>query len=253
MDRRAIRSGAIAALLALVSVSANATSPKLNSISPPGAQRGTEVELKFSGDRFQNPQEIVLYDPGIEVLKIEENKTNSLTARVKIAPTCPLGEHAFRIRTATGLSELRTFFVGALAITNEVEPNNAITNAQVIPLNCTVNGAAGGEDIDYYQITAKKGQSIALEVEAMRLGRGMLDAYIALQDKKGKILASSDDTALLKQDAALTFLAPEDGEYIVQMRESTYTGSSDTPYRLHVGTFPRPMAVFPAGGKTARS
>src|SRR6185503_4761398 len=24
----------------------------------------------------------------------------------------------------------------------------------------------------------------------------------------------------------------------------------DTPYRLHVGTFPRPLAVYPAGGKT---
>ena len=236
--------------LFFAAISLNATSPKLNSISPPGGQRGTELELKFSGERFHDAQEIILYNPGIEVLKIEENKTNSLTARVKIAPTCHLGEHPFRVRTATGLSELRTFFVGALATTNETEPNNAITNAQSIPLNCTVNGTAGGEDIDYYRITAKKGQPIALEVEAMRLGRGMLDAYIALQDKNGKILASSDDTALLRQDPALTFLAPEDGEYIIQMRESTYTGSSDSPYRLHVGTFPRPTAVFPAGGKT---
>src|SRR5947208_2767122 len=90
--------------LFFAAISLNATSPKLNSISPPGGQRGTELELKFSGERFHDAQEIILYNPGIEVLKIEENKTNSLTARVKIAPTCHLGEHPFRVRTATGLS-----------------------------------------------------------------------------------------------------------------------------------------------------
>ncbi|HLQ46054.1 MAG TPA: PPC domain-containing protein, partial [Planctomycetaceae bacterium] len=39
----------------------------------------------------------------------------------------------------------------------------------------------------------------------------------------------------------------EDGKYIIQIRETAYGGGSN--YRLHVGTFPRPLAVYPAGGK----
>ena len=43
---------------------------------------------------------------------------------VKIAPECRLGEHHLRVRTATGISELRTFWVGALPSIDEKEPNS---------------------------------------------------------------------------------------------------------------------------------
>src|SRR5262249_43627757 len=44
-------------------------------------------------------------------------------------------------------------------------------------------------------------------------------------------------------------LAPEDGNYIIQVRESAYAGNGNCLYRLHVGNFPRATAVLPAGGK----
>ena len=44
-------------------------------------------------------------------------------------------------------------------------------------------------------------------------------------------------------------LAPADGKYYVQVRESSYGGDGNCYYRLHVGNFPRPIAVYPAGGK----
>src|SRR4051812_17520635 len=157
-----------------IATSALATGPKLNSVSPPGGQRGTELEVKFNGERLDDAQEVVFYGAGIEALDLKTNK-----ARFKIAADCPLGEHQFRIRAASGISDLRIFYVGALASTNEVEPNNEIAKAQPIPLNATVQGSAGGEDIDYFQISAKKGQPIAIEVEAIRLGRALLDPYIS--------------------------------------------------------------------------
>ena len=48
-----------------------------------------------------------------------------------------LGEHGFRIRTATGISEFRTFWVGAFPVIDEKEPNNAFDTPQPIPLNVT--------------------------------------------------------------------------------------------------------------------
>src|SRR5437867_10145244 len=92
---------------------AQATSPKFNSTTPSGGQRGTELELRCNGTRLDDAQEIVFYGPGIDVLKLEPAKANApLKARIRIAKDCPLGEHPLRIRAASGISDLRTFWVG---------------------------------------------------------------------------------------------------------------------------------------------
>ena len=49
---------------------------------------------------------------------------------MQIAADCRLGEHAMRVRTATGISELRTFYVGALPAIEEKEPNGEFATPQ---------------------------------------------------------------------------------------------------------------------------
>ncbi len=230
---------------------AQAISPKFNSTTPSGGQRGTELELRCNGQRLEDAQELVFYGPGIEVLKIEPAKTNApLKARIRIAKNCELGEHPLRIRTASGLSDVRTFWVGPFKTVEEIEPNNDLAKAQSIPLNVTVSGTIGSEDVDYFRVEAKRGQRISVEIEAMRLARGAFDPYLAIHDTNGEVLAAADDTPLLMQDSFLSILAPKDGAYIIQVRETTYGGRAEFAYRLHVGTFPRPTAVYPSGGKT---
>ena len=63
-------------------------------------------------------------------------------ATVKVAADARLGEHALRVRTATGVTELRTLWVGALPIVDEKEPNSDFAAPQKIPLNVTVHGVA---------------------------------------------------------------------------------------------------------------
>ena len=77
----------------------------------------------------------------------------------------------------------------------------------------------------------------------------MFDAFIALLDKDRFELAVSDDTPQLKQDGFLSIVAPADGPYYVMVRESSYGGNGNCRYRIHVGDFGRPAAVYPAGGK----
>src|SRR3954447_23340568 len=108
-DFRTPRSALLFTGLLLFVSAAYATSPKLASITPTGAQRGTEVELKLAGSRLDDTQELVFYEPGISVLKLDASKTNVVKAQIKIAPDCALGEHHLRIRTSGGVSELRTF------------------------------------------------------------------------------------------------------------------------------------------------
>jgi hypothetical protein len=234
--------------LLLAALPARAVSPGLSATTPAGAQRGTEVEVMLRGDRLEDAREVLLYHPGIEVVKITQATNNFVKAVFKIAPDCRLGEHPLRVRTAGGVTQLRLFFVGPLPNVEEKEPNTEFDKAQKIELNQTVNGRIDSEDVDYFTVEAKKGQRLSVEVEGARLGRTMFDSFVAVHDKDGRILARSDDTALLKQDSFVTMIVPEDGAYTVQLRDSSYSGSGHV-YRLHVGTFPRPLAVYPLGGR----
>ena len=204
-----------------------------------GGQRGTELDVTFSGARLGDALEIVFYQPGITTLSIKKVNNNAVTARLKIAPDCALGLHDLRVRTATGISELRTFCVGALKEVDEVEPNNDFAKPQPIAMNVTVNGVADNEDVDYFVVEAKKGERISAEVEGHRLGIFEFDPYVAILNAKRFELGSSDDAALVLRDGFTSIIAPEDGKYIIQVRESAYSGNGACLYRLHVGNFPR--------------
>src|SRR5262245_42308568 len=111
---------------------AYAVAPRLTNILPPGGQRGTEVEVRFTGQRLDDTKEVVFYTPGISVVSLEAG-TNRLKATLKIAADCRLGEHSMRLRTATGVSEVRTFWVSALTNLAEAEPNTEVGKAQPVP------------------------------------------------------------------------------------------------------------------------
>src|SRR5262249_58086398 len=150
---------------------------------------------------------------------------HGVKAKLKIALDAALGLYDLRFRTATGISELRTFSVGALKEVNEVEPNNDFLAPQPIPMDVTVTGVADNEDVDYYAIEAKKGDRISAEVEGMRLGITMFDPAVTILNSKRFELASSDDAALIWQDGFASVLAPGDGKYILQVRADGYPGN----------------------------
>ncbi len=243
---------ALCILLALVS-SLAAFSPGLGLINPRGGQRGTEMEIHFHGERLQDISEALFYQPGLSLSNINVKDDKHLVAKLAIAADAALGEHSLRLRGPGGLSELRSLWVGQFPTVHETEPNSTFDQAQRIDLNRTIAGVAENEDDDYYVCTLKKGQRLSVEVEAMRLGRVFFDAYVAILDPKKFELASCDDTPLLRNDAFASIIAPEDGDYRILIHEAAYEGNENCQYRLHVGTFPRPTAVFPSGGKPGES
>ena len=241
--------GLVAAMVVGRGIPAAAARPHLARIVPCGAQRGTEVDVVLVGQRVGDSQELMFYEPGIRVVKLEPKNDGTVQARLAVAPDCRLGVHAVRIRSATGISNLQLFSVGALPEVSESEPNNDFAQPQKIPLNVTVNGVAQNEDVDHYLVEAKKGQRLSVEIEGIRLGQTFFDPALEILDQRRYVLAGADDTPLVRQDAAVSVVVPADGAYIVRVRESAFGGSDECRYRLHVGTFPRPLAVYPAGGR----
>jgi len=244
-----IQAGALlCGLFACAAPFARAASPAITGIDPPGGQRGSEMEVTFTGDRLQDAKGLLFYSKGIEVTSLQAVDDKTSKAKLKIAPDCPLGENQVRIWTATGISELHMFYVGPFPTVAEVKPNGDVAHAQPIPLNVTVSGIMKNEEIAFFSVEAKKGQRITAEVEGIRLGIMLFDPWLGIMTKEGRMLASEDDSSLLLQDPIVSVVAPEDGTYIIQLHDSTYGGSDKCRYRLHVGTFPQPVAVYPPGG-----
>ena len=230
--------------------SATASSPAIRGMKPAGGQRGTEVEVTITGQRLADARELTFYKPGIEMTKLQAANEGSVVATLKIAarraarPARLPAPDGDRLSASCG-----RFSVGSSKDVAEVEPNNDFAKPQPIAMNVTVNGVADNEDVDYFAVEAKKGERITAEVEGIRLGITLFDPYVAIIDAKRFELASSDDAALVWQDGFASVVAPEDGKYIIQVRESAYARQRRCLYRLHVGNFPRPTATVPAGGK----
>jgi hypothetical protein len=224
--------------------------PQLNLIQPRGVQRGSEHTIQFLGARLNSAEEVFLYNSAgkISILGMQVVDANRVEVKIKVEADCRLGEHLVQIRTRDGISEFRSFFIGAMTEVEEKEPNNSQSEAQPIVLDTTTNGVVTNEDIDYFKFQGKQGERVSIEVEAIRLGY-MFDPAVALLDSNRFEIAVSDDTPLTKQDCWLSVLLPEDGEYFVAVRESSFRGNGECRYRLHVGRFGRPTAVYPAGGK----
>lgn len=223
--------------------------PVVRNVMPRGAQRGTEVELSFNGERLGDAAEVIMYEPGIEVLDFKVENDKLVKARVKLSSDQTPGIRHLRLRTKSGMSKAQNFAISALPVVEEVEPNNEFVKPQVILNNVTINGVVTNEDVDYFVVDAKAGERLTAEVVGIRLGNSMFDPYVSIINESRFELAGSDDAAFGTQDGVASIVVPKDGKYIVMVRESSYGGSGDSYYQLHIGNYPRPLAIVPAGGK----
>ncbi len=255
--------------LLLLASQVDAGIPRLARLTPPGGQQGKTIEVDFTGRGLDQPREVLFYESGISAESFEvvesitgpNGKSQSIErgirvrVKLKLAADCPLGPHGLRLRTSEGLTEYHRFFVGPFPTVEENEQPTKVRNdkretAMDVLANTTVHGRLNDPtDVDLYRVEAKCGQRVSAEIEAARLGvdRGIPDLHLAIYDADGKKLAAADDSALFVQDPLLSIMVPRDGAYFVEVRHSMFNGAGEV-YRLHLGTFTRPTAIYPAGG-----
>lgn len=233
---------------------ASATYPVVTSLEPRGVVRGEDTVVKFKGTRLSDASEVLCDLPGIEILEVKAVSNSVTEVKLRAAADLTPGLYPIRLITKSGLANLRLIGVGSMPLVTEVEPNDDFAAPQKIELNRTIDGVVKREDVDHYQVELKAGQTLNVEIEGIRVANSLrnqniLDPYVAILDDGRFEVASSDDSALLQQDGFCSFTAPADGTYSVLVRDSSFLGSDLGGYRLHIGTFPRPVAVIPAGGQ----
>ena len=268
-----------ALLLALVVFLASSAwlfaQPKITSLSPDWIQRGATLDVKFVGDGLNSVTGFVFSgEAGLSATVVaeaasrpaitvesssksigvavvgEKDRSKFIRARITAAADAPLGVREVRALGPNGISVPLNITVGAVPEIAEVEPNNTIEQAQAIAVPSAVAGVIqSSTEIDSFKFAAKKGDQFVLEVMAQRTG-SPLDSSLAILDTKGRELARDEDSRGF--DSLVEFTAPEDGDYIAQLRDFQYRGGGDYKYRLFIGVLPFVDYIFPFGGQRGK-
>lgn len=210
---------------------------------------GGEIEITCKGGNLEDATTLLFDEPGFEIAELKAEK-GSVKVKVKVGANVRLGEHYFRVITASGVADLRLFHVSPFPMIEEQEEKKDDPYAlQAVPLGTTVYGHTPGDDRDRFEVALKKGQRFTAEVVGARLQtQNIYDAKLTISKEDGTVLVEADDNAFSRQDPVATMIAPEDGKYIVTIGDSTNTGPGECHYLLHLGSFTQPLAVYPPGG-----
>jgi hypothetical protein len=133
---------------------------------------------------------------------------------------------------------------GAIAVRREShrtlvapEPSDA-EHPTAIDLPVTITSRIDRpRDRDVFRFAGRKGQRVSFRVESRSLG-APLDPVLVVSDPSGKRLAEADDAGK-ERDPKLAFTPPEDGDYLLTVRDLHGRGGDRFVYRL-TATIPGP-------------
>ena len=246
--------------------------PKLNSISRSWMQRGASTDVVLRGENLAGATRILISGgAGVEaeitpapaqgikvesagggIVSVAPRDDKQLRVALKLAPDAALVERELRVVTDAGVSNPVRFRASSLPEIESRRDNLEAEKAQTIDLPAAVNGViSSAAESDFFRFKAKSGEQLVFDCYAQRLGGSGLDSSLAILDAGGKELARNEDARGL--DSVLTFSAPADGEYFLQVRDFRYQGGGDYRYRILAGTLPHVTRIFPFGGQRGQT
>lgn len=201
----------------------------------------------------------------------------TVTLEVTLAADAPPGDHELRLLTSTGLSNPVVFRVGespefadavvtatmnpAPRPNQPADPRNARAPSPelTVTLPATVNGQILPGEVDRFRFAAHQGQRLTVAVAARALlpyladaVPGWFQAAVALRGPDGREVAYSDHFEF-NPDPMLAFVAPADGDYVLEIRDALYRGREDFVYRIAIGELPIVTGIFPLGGSADKN
>lgn len=234
-----------------------AGAPMITELQPRGAQRGRPFKLAIVGRELGNGARVHSSLPATFTPLAAERGQMGAVFLVEPKAEIPVGVYAIRVETPEGISNVQLFTIGAFPemAEEESEPgqlpnrNDVMETAQTLPAaNITVNGTLRGAERDLFRVQAKAGERRVFEVEARRCGSA-IDPVIRVTDGQGRLLARSEDAALVGLDARLEVTFPASGYYYVEVHDARFSTQTANFYRLKAGQFSYPTELFPLGGR----
>lgn len=215
--------------------------PTLTHLYPVAGQQGTTTTVAIVGKATPWPPKVWVDAPGI-TFKPAAKPPNF---EVEIAPDAAPGPHFIRLYNEQGASPPRYFIVSKEPELKDTEPNDRFAAPQKLTaIPATISGRLDkNEDVDSYAVPLKKGQTLVASLEAYVFA-STCDGVMRVVDERGAQVAFNHDGATI--DPFLTWTAPADGTYVVQVYGFAYPatssvsliGGENAVYRLHLTNGP---------------
>lgn len=244
----------LAAVLA-VGTAVEAQAPSIATTVPGAVQPGQTTNVTIKGDNLDGATQLWTSFPANVQLAPDVNNNGKnakqVVFQVAVPEDAPVGVHGIRVVTPNGASRLQLFTVDDLPTVAAKDNNTSPSTAQPLSLPLAVEGAVLSLRRHYYQFEGKAGQKVSFDVLAGRLGSA-LDPMLRLfldTDNGLAELAYNDDTGGLHGDSQFSHRLPQDGRYVLELRDIRYQGGGNYRYRLRIGDFPCVTVPYPMGAK----
>jgi hypothetical protein len=221
--------------------------PVVSSVSPPGAQVGTELEWTLTGRGLAKVKRVLISGQGVETAGFEAREDGQAIASVKVAANAAPGFRELRVEGADGVSNLVLVRIDTLPQIGEIEPNDEPSQAQVVEVGRAIAGVIKATDIDYYLVQGRPGQQVTLDLEVRRVGTS-LSPVLTVLNRRGGALSQARESRSQDHDPRLTLKMPKDGGILVQVRDNIYGGNDSATYRLRIAPTPYATGFYPLGG-----
>ncbi len=226
---------------------------RLNSIHPVGGQIGTKVPVTISGELTETATQLVFSHPDIEAIQqmVPESTyraahRKSRTFDVHVGDKVPPGRYEVRALGPAGLSAPRSFVVSSLSNHIFDGTTNSRLKAFPVEVGSAANAQCRAGERDYFKFTAEQHRPLLIQIFAQRIDSKM-DAVLTIYDEQGNRIERIRQS--LTRDPILSFSPPSDGQYTVEVSDTTYQGGDQFFYRLEVSELPFVEAIFPPVAK----
>ena len=241
---------------------------QLVNMHPVAVQRGTERVVQLRCNFTLDGAYQTFFDkPGITMELIETEPIEAprkgrasvgtpFRFKVSVPADQPTGVYELRVATPQAVSSVSHLLVTDYPVVEETEEdNNSPESAQPVPLPAAVCGVCSPyEDVDCFRFSGTRGQRITAQIYAQRVTESIhimlvshpvyhMNPVLTVFGPSGQVVAENDN--FYGGDSFLHCELPEDGEYVVQIRDVRFVGSLKHSYCVEISDRPFLTAMFP--------
>lgn len=241
---------------------------QLLNVHPVAVQRGTEQQVQLRCNFTLDDTYATFFDrPGIQMTYAEtepieaprKNRAHVGTPfrfDVNVPTEQPTGLYELRVASRQAVSSVSHLLVTDYPVVVESDDDNDQPEAaQTVSVPSAVCGVCDrNEDVDCFKFAGVRGQRLTAQVYAQRVTERIhimlvkhpvyhMNPILTLLGPSGQVVAENDN--FYGGDPFLHCELPEDGEYVLRIRDVRYAGSKKFSYCLEISERPFLKAVFP--------
>ncbi len=227
-----------------------AQAPIIDMITPCVIKSGSTTTVTVEGSNLAEVNQLWLLINGVgQTIPIQNQAKNDKLVKVEIAVPAKLsvGPISMRLATPSAISAAKLLVVDELPVVEKSGQPISKETAQKITVPAVVYGACKLESSDFYRFSVKANETLSFEVLSRRIG-SPFDPAIFIHDATRKRELPNlycDDAPGMQGDCYLRHTFKEAGDYLIEIRDSTYQGGTKHQYVLRIGDFPRAITTYP--------